>query len=230
MNIADIYKSKASQTFLDKINFFNSPNRKGIGVTIYPDRKYLLKFYLEIREADNLQECSSLLKQEFYKFNAFKKFADFSKPSSYAIGKKISSDLAEYDYYHVKFKRRMHFNKCHFKLNLLDLDKCSFGFSKEFNDKRVLRKRYFYAHDTGNKALINSIFNLNTDIHNINHFEIYSNSTDNYKINYIYKKSNYDAFKSDQIDNINALFNKTPVYYGINNNNEVSVYYSFSTQ
>ena len=230
MNISDIYKSKASQTFLEKINFFDSPNRKGIGVTIYPDKKYLLKFYLEVKETDNLEVYSSLLKREFYKFNRFKNFADFSKPSSYAIGKKISSDLIEYDYYHVKFKNKMNFNKYYFKLNLLDLDKCSFGFSKEFNDRKVLRKRYFYIHDTGNKALINSIFNLNTDINNINHFEIYSNSTNNYKINYIFNKFNYNLFKTEELDTINLLFNKTPVYYGINNNYEISVYYSFTSQ
>ena len=230
MNVADIYKSNASQAFLEEINFFSSPNRKGIGVTIFPNKTYLLKFYLEVKESDDLNIYSSLLKKEFYKFIKFKSYADFSKPSSYAIGKKISSNLTEYDYYHVKFKNKMHFKKHYFKLNLLDLDKCSFGFSKEFNDKRVLRKRYFYIHDTGNKALINSIFNLNTDINNINHYEIYSNSTNNYKINYIFKKFDYNLFRTEEIDTINSLFNKTPVYYGINNNNEVSVYYSFTSQ
>ena len=79
---------------------------------------------------------------------------------------------------------------------------------------------------------MNKLFNLNTNIDNIDHFEVYSKNTSNYKINFIYNtfslNQNFTNNVLKIIDELNNLFNKTPVYSGITNNNDISLYYSFT--
>lgn len=232
MKILDLYKNDTLQTFFKDVNFFRSKNRKGIGITVFPNKKLLIKAYLEIKEEDNLDLYSNTLKNEFLKFKKFKEYADFTIPSSFAVGKKISSDFEIYDYYHIKFKDRLHFNNYYYKLNLLNLKLCKTGFSKEFSSNVTFRKKYFYIFDNDNKHLLNKIFNLNLDISNIDHFEVYSKDKTNFKINFIYNQFNMsyitDLYTIGLVEELNSFFNKTPVYSGITNKNEISIYYSFT--
>lgn len=231
MIATNLYKSLPCQKFLNEIDFFNSNNRKGIGITVSPKNQILFKVYLEIKDNTELKNYKNLLEEEFYKFCKFKKLADFSKPSSYAIGKKFSCSGEEFNYYHVKFKKNYFLNDIYYKLNLLNHKKCSYGFSKEFNKDTVFRKKYIYVNDLDNKKLVNKIFNLNVDIDNINHFEIYSKNKNNYKINFILNNFLNIVLPKNVIpivNELNDLFLKTPVYTGITNNDETSIYYSFT--
>jgi len=227
MNATSLFHHKEIQTFLEDIDFYESNNRKGMGITISPNGDLLFKVYLEILESDLIDRYSKILNLEFNNFKKFKKYANFSLPSSYAIGKKISSNNEIFNYYHVKFKHRFSFNNTFYKLKLLDLKKCGTGYSKEYNSNICYRKKYYYVYDLQNKQTLNSIFNLNTDLTNIDHFEIYSKSKQNYKINFIYNDYK-DNFNCSVVNELNNLFKKTPVYSGITNNNEKSIYYSFT--
>lgn len=232
MNITDLYYSDKFQFFLNEIGFFNSNNRKGIGITVFPDNKFIIKAYLEIINTDNIDIYRPILKNDFYKFKKYKNYVNFNIPSSFAIGKKIASDGEELDYYHVKFKKRFNFKNIFYKLKLLNLSTCGTGMSKEYSSKTKELKRYIYVKDEENKKLLSKIFNLNVDLSNIDHFEIYSKNQTNYKINFIFKKYN-DIYESHNnvnkyVNELNLLFNKLPVYSGITNNDEISIYYSFT--
>jgi hypothetical protein len=234
MKVQDLLNSKTAQNFFHDSNFFYSKNRKGVGITVFPDKSLLFKIYLEVKQNDNLSKFSSILGSRYNTFIKFKKLANFDLPSSFAIGKKISSSGKLFNYYHIKFKEKLFFKDYYYKLNLLNLSKCDRGVSYEYNEKEMFRKKYFYIKDDENKKIVNNLFNLKLNIENIDHFEIYSKNKNNFKINYIFKNEIkdviFDNYVKTIIDQANLLFNKTPIYAGKTNTNDVSIYYSFTKE
>lgn len=222
--------------FLNKTDFKNSKNNKVIGVSLSNEDNFMLKYYIEIKD---IKKIEKLIVKETKLFKRLVKFADVSLHSSLAVGRKITSAGEIFDYFHIKFNRKLKLKSKNIFLKPLDFNKATFGFSLEYNNKLTIKKKYFYFKDNKSKEYLIKVFNLNIDCNSVSHFELYE-ANNNLKVNIIFdinknklvdnvlfKNTGFDHL-SEQINLFNSYFNKTPLYFGFDKKRRATFYYNFN--
>jgi len=238
MNISELDAHSDILNFKETCSFNISNNRKGVGITIKNGKLLMLKYYLEIKEFDNIDFYKNIFLDQFQRFKKIKKFVNFDIPASYSIGKKITNNKEVFNYYHVKFKKKFYYKNLFYKFNLLPLTKFDRGFSREFNSRQKIDKRYIYIRENNDILHCINLFNVNiNNVNDIDHLEIYCKNKNTFKLNFILKENNYNniltSLKINDIDkklilSANSYFNRLPVYGGYNEKNELSIYYSLT--
>jgi hypothetical protein len=194
----------------------------------------MLKFYI-----DKTFENDFICENRFEKiYNKFKDKIDYSFPTSLANGIKIKSDNTVINYVHFKFARNIILKPKSYKFKFIGTENCRFGASIEDSKNDLLFKRYFYYYTDNDKLLVKKLFNLNVDIKDIFHFEVYEKNK-TVKVNIIYdfykenisflEENNLLSFK-ESVLTFNSFFKKTPKYYGLDKNKNLSFYYSFTDE
>lgn len=231
-HIKSVLDNSQLKEFLVANEFNNSLDKKMIGVTLSKNEDYIIKFYLELKRDSNLNTISAFRKY----FDKLKPKIDFKTPTSFATGFKINN-RSKFNYYiHFKFGRNIILKPKSSKLKFVGTKNCKFGLSIEKNSKTKILKRYFYFFNKEDKLLIAKLFNLNINVEEVDHFEIYE-TKDNVKVNIIYdfykndisflKENNLDYF-STNVNVFSKFFKKTPKYFGIDKKENLSFYYSFT--
>jgi hypothetical protein len=233
--IHELNNNKDILKFLEFTNFKNSNNKKGIGVTIYNDKSFMLKYYIELKNEAFIEKIAS----ENKIFKRYLKYTDTNLHSSLALGKKIKSNGEIFDYMHFKFNRNLILKSNNIFFKILDFKKAQFGYSLEYNKNKIFKKKYFYFKDNYSLNYILKIFNLSVDINTISHLETYEINR-NLKINVI-----FDIFQEKQINKkfleannllhleqdievFNNFFGKVPLYFGFDKQKNISFYYNFN--
>jgi len=233
-NIEDIYKNKKLKEFIKENSFFNSKDKKMIGVTIDSKLNFIIKFYLD-KTFDKNYICGGEFKTIF---NMLKNKIDYSTPTSLATGIKIKSDNTVINYIHFKFSRNTILKPKSHKLKFIGIDDCKFGASIEKCDSNTVFKKYFYYFTKKDKELVKKLFNLNVDTNDVFHFEVYE-TKDTVKANIIYDffkeeinflDENNLLFFKESVNKFNSFFKKQPKYFGLDKNKNLSFYYSFTNE
>jgi hypothetical protein len=231
-----LHTSDAVRDFFNKTNFLKSTNKKMIGVSLI-ENEFILKYYIEIKN-DNEFNLKDIIGTKYNLYKKLLSFVDFSKHSCLAVGLKISNNGEIQKYIHFKFKNLKLKSKS-YKLKFINFSKCEYGYSIEYNDEKIKKKKYFYFKDRYNKEYIKSMFNLKVDTDTISHFETYQ-TTDTLKVNIV-----FDIFKEKQVSDsflinnnllyikpalevFNNYFKKEPLYLGVDNKKAVSFYYNLN--
>lgn len=227
--LKELSLNKNVEAFLNEYNFLDSQNKKMIGLTLLKDG-FVLKYYLELKEKDL---------DNIKKFKEVKKLKNkiaFNIPTSLAVGIKIDNNKNYCDYLHLKFNRNLILKPVSSKIKFLNQQLLKYGMSVEKNNKTKKIKKYFYIFKE--KEKVKKLFNLDVSTESVDHFELYE-VKNNLKINIIFdfykdkcvedflNKNNLNCFY-DSIQIANSFFNKLPIYAGIDKNNNLSIYYSFT--
>lgn len=232
--ISEIYNNKDFENFIKDNNFFISKNKKMIGVTIDTCFNFIIKFYID-KTFDNSFVCDP----EFKKiFNWFKDKIDYATPTSLATGLKIKSDNTAINYIHFKFSRNTVLKPKSHKLKFIGTRDCKFGASIEKIENKMVFKKYFYYFSIKDKELIKKLFNLNVDINDVYHFEVYETKNtvkaniiyDFYKENINFLDDNNLLEYKEPVIMFNTFFKKQPKYFGLDKNKNLSFYYSFTNE
>lgn len=231
-NIKETYNNKSLLSFLHSSQFNSSNNKKMVGVTLDNKDNFILKFYLELTSIYDIDKVPKFKKL----VNKLKNKIDFKTPTSFATGVKLKSNGNYADYVHFKFGRNLKLLPKTSKLKFIGTNNCNFGLSVEKSQENNEVKKYFYYSSLRDKELIKKLFNFKLNVEEVNHFEVYETKS-NVKVNVVYDfyKENINFLEDNNllyfkhsVEVFNTFFNRSPKYYGLDKNKNLSFYYSFT--